>query len=54
MIFHGVDELARSGVAVLVVSFDLPEALGISDRVLVVCGGRISRSCPGARPPRRR
>jgi ribose transport system ATP-binding protein len=40
-IYRIINEQARSGVAVLVVSSDLPEALGISDRVLVVRGGRI-------------
>jgi ribose transport system ATP-binding protein len=40
-IYRIINELARGGVAVLVVSSDLPEALGISDRVLVVRGGRI-------------
>ena len=40
-IYRIINELARDGVAVLVVSSDLPEALGISDRVLVVRGGRI-------------
>jgi ribose transport system ATP-binding protein len=40
-IYRLIDEQVRRGVAVLVVSSDLPEALGISDRVLVVRGGRI-------------
>jgi ribose transport system ATP-binding protein len=40
-IYRIINDQARSGVAVLVVSSDLPEALGISDRVLVVRGGRI-------------
>jgi ribose transport system ATP-binding protein len=40
-IYRIINEQARNGVAVLVVSSDLPEALGISDRVLVVRGGRI-------------
>jgi ribose transport system ATP-binding protein len=40
-IYRIINEQVRRGVAVLVVSSDLPEALGISDRVLVVRGGRI-------------
>jgi ribose transport system ATP-binding protein len=40
-IYRIINEQARIGVAVLVVSSDLPEALGISDRVVVVRDGRI-------------
>ncbi|WP_433273752.1 sugar ABC transporter ATP-binding protein [Pseudonocardia xinjiangensis] len=40
-IYRIINEQVGRGVAVLVVSSDLPEALGISDRVLVVRGGRI-------------
>ncbi|HLU55406.1 MAG TPA: sugar ABC transporter ATP-binding protein [Pseudonocardia sp.] len=40
-IYRIINEQVSRGVAVLVVSSDLPEALGISDRVLVVRGGRI-------------
>jgi rhamnose transport system ATP-binding protein len=38
---HGfVDELARSGMAVIMISSDLPEVLAMSDRVLVMRDGR--------------
>ncbi|MGH9211409.1 MAG: sugar ABC transporter ATP-binding protein [Acidimicrobiales bacterium] len=38
---HGfVDELARSGMAVILISSDLPEVLAMSDRVLVMRDGR--------------
>jgi D-xylose transport system ATP-binding protein len=37
-----IDELARSGVSILLVSSELPEVLGLSDRVLVLHEGRIS------------
>ena len=40
-IYELIDELARAGKAVLVISSDLPEAIGISDRILVVRNGRI-------------
>ncbi|WP_433555498.1 sugar ABC transporter ATP-binding protein [Pseudonocardia xinjiangensis] len=40
-IYRIINKQVGRGVAVLVVSSDLPEALGISDRVLVVRGGRI-------------
>lgn len=40
-IYELIDGLARAGKAILVISSDLPEAIGIADRVLVVRGGRI-------------
>lgn len=40
-IYELIDGLARSGKAVLVISSDLPEAIGISDRLLVVRNGQI-------------
>jgi ribose transport system ATP-binding protein len=40
-IYEVVNELARQGRAVLVISSDLPEAIGISDRILVLRSGRI-------------
>jgi L-arabinose transport system ATP-binding protein len=41
-IYAIIDELAHQGVAVVVVSSELPEVLGISDRIYVMAGGRIS------------
>ncbi|RNL82577.1 sugar ABC transporter ATP-binding protein [Halostreptopolyspora alba] len=41
-IYKIIDGLARDGVAVLVVSSDLPEVLGISDRILVMRNGEIA------------
>jgi L-arabinose transport system ATP-binding protein len=41
-IYGVIDELARSGMAVLVVSSELPELLGLADRIVVMRGGRIS------------
>lgn len=38
-IYRLIDELAQSGVGVLVVSSELPEVLGISDRVIVLSQG---------------
>jgi ABC-type sugar transport system ATPase subunit/ribose/xylose/arabinose/galactoside ABC-type transport system permease subunit len=35
-------ELARQGKAILLISSDLPEVLAMSDRVLVMCEGRIT------------
>ena len=42
-IYELVEELAAAGKAILVVSSDLPEAIGISDRLLVMRGGLIVR-----------
>jgi ribose transport system ATP-binding protein len=36
-----MDELAQSGVGVLMISSDLPEVLGVSDRILVMREGRL-------------
>lgn len=41
-IYRLVNELTASGHAVLMVSSDLPEVLGMSDRVLVMAKGRIT------------
>lgn len=39
-IYAFIDELARSGLAVIVVSSELPEVLALADRVVVLCEGR--------------
>jgi rhamnose transport system ATP-binding protein len=39
-VHHLVDELARAGLAIVLISSDLPEVLGMSDRVLVMREGR--------------
>ena len=36
-----MSQLARQGLAILMISSELPEVLGMSDRVLVMRGGRI-------------
>jgi len=41
-IYRIIDELAQSGIAIVVISSDLPEILGIADRVLVMREGRIA------------
>jgi len=38
-----VNEIATAGKAVIIVSTDLPEVIGMSDRVLVMCEGRLVR-----------
>ncbi|GHF17059.1 xylose ABC transporter ATP-binding protein [Amycolatopsis deserti] len=45
-IYHIIHELARDGKAILVVSSELPELLGIADRIMAVCDGRITGDLP--------
>ena len=45
-IYRLMRDLARGGTAVLMVSSDLPEVLGASDRVLAMQGGRIVAEFP--------
>ena len=45
-IYELVNELAAAGLAVLLVSSELPELLGLSDRVLVLGGGRLRGDFP--------
>ena len=39
-IYALIDELGASGLAVIVVSSELPEILALSDRIMVLCEGR--------------
>lgn len=41
-IYQLMNELAERGIAIIMVSSDLPEILGISDRVIVVHEGHIA------------
>jgi ribose transport system ATP-binding protein len=41
-IYAIIEELAQNGVAILIISSDLPELLGLSDRIMVVHQGRIA------------
>ncbi len=40
-IYRIIDELAESGLGVIFISSELPEIIGVADRVLVMRGGRI-------------
>jgi rhamnose transport system ATP-binding protein len=42
-----IRRLAREGLAVLLISSDLPEVLGMSDRIGVMRGGRLTAVLPG-------
>jgi ABC-type sugar transport system ATPase subunit len=37
-----IDELAREGIGIILISSELPEILALSDRILVVSKGRIT------------
>ena len=41
-IYNIMNELKRRGIGVLFVSSEMPEIIGISDRILVMCDGRIT------------
>lgn len=41
-IYRLMNQLAQQGVAILMVSSELPEILGMSDRVMVIAGGRVT------------
>jgi ribose transport system ATP-binding protein len=47
-IYRIIDELAQNGIAIIVISSDLPEILGIADRVLVMREGRIAGEVTGS------
>ena len=46
-IYRIIDELARRGIGVVVISSELPEIVGVCDRVLVMREGRIAGSVGG-------
>jgi len=41
-----LSDLAGQGIAILMISSELPEVLGMADRVLVVCEGRLTADIP--------
>lgn len=41
-IYKMVQDLAREGIGVIVISSELPEVMGLSDRIIVMCEGRIT------------
>lgn len=45
-IYNLINELTAAGGAVLMVSSELPEVLGMSDRILVMSGGRLAGELP--------
>ena len=47
-IYHLLNELARQGKAIIMISSELPEILRMSHRILVMCEGRITGELSGA------
>ncbi len=45
-IYQVMRALAAEGIAVLMVSSELPEVIGMSDRILVMCDGRLAGELP--------
>ena len=41
-IYANINELAKQGLAIVLVSSELPEVLGLSDRILVLHEGRLT------------
>lgn len=41
-IYEIINDLKKKGVGVIVVSSEMPEVMGISDRIIVMCNGRIT------------
>jgi ABC-type sugar transport system ATPase subunit len=48
-IYQKIDELAVSGISILMVSSDLTEAVSMADRVLVMRNGRVMKELDAAR-----
>ena len=47
-IYRALRALAEAGVALVLVSEDLPELLGLSDRLVVMRKGRVAATVPAA------
>ena len=41
-IYEIINQLKKQGIAVIIISSEMPEVMGISDRILVMCDGRIT------------
>lgn len=53
-IYSIINQLAEKGVAIIMVSSELPEVLGMSDRIMVVREGMVRESSIRVRLTRRR
>ena len=41
-IYHLMNQLKENGIGCLFVSSELPEVIGVADRIIVMCDGRIT------------
>ena len=41
-IYHLMNRLKQQGIAVMFVSSEMPEVIGIADRIVVMCDGRVT------------
>ncbi|MEG1513429.1 MAG: sugar ABC transporter ATP-binding protein [Clostridia bacterium] len=41
-IYHLITELARKGIGIVVISSELPEVIGLCDRIITLCEGRVT------------
>jgi ribose transport system ATP-binding protein len=48
-----MNQMARKGVAILMISSELPEVVGMSDRVYVMRKAASRANCTGATSPRK-
>ncbi|WP_437670243.1 sugar ABC transporter ATP-binding protein [Sorangium sp. So ce131] len=48
-IYAIIADLAKRGKSIIMISSELPEVLGMSDRIMVMCGGRITGILEGKR-----
>ncbi|OCP19154.1 MULTISPECIES: L-arabinose ABC transporter ATP-binding protein AraG [unclassified Ensifer] len=53
-IYEILYELAADGMAIVVISSELPEVMGIADRIMVMCEGRVAADIPRAEFDERR
>ena len=44
-IYNLMNDLKKQGIAVMFVSSEMPEVMGIADRIIVMCDGRITGTC---------
>ena len=42
-IYNIINDLKKNGIGVIIVSSELPEVLGMSDRIIVMCNGKITK-----------
>ena len=47
-IYKLIDDLAKQGIAILVISSEMPELLALSDRILVMAAGQVQAELSGA------